>query len=92
MREGRRNLGCTPLVKDGHISCKVGFAAKVHAEENADDLDGASLRVISVVTQQNEYVGDRRRKSRNYGSAQATITPVSQVNFILMIKLVINNE
>ena len=40
------------LVKDGHISCKVGFAAKVHAEENAADLDGAFLRVISVVTQQ----------------------------------------
>ncbi len=40
------------LVNDGHISWKVGFAAKVHAEENADDLDGAFLRVILVVTQQ----------------------------------------
>ena len=68
------------LVKDGYISCKVGFAAKVHAEENADDLDGAFLRVISVMTQQNEYVGDRRRMYRNYGSAQATIIPVSQVS------------
>ena len=68
------------LVKDGHISCKVGFAAKVHAEENAVDLDGAFLRVISVVTQQNEYVGDRRRMYRNYGSTQATIIPVSQVS------------
>ena len=28
--------------------CKVGFAAKVHTEENADDLDGAFLRVIFV--------------------------------------------
>ena len=68
------------LVKDGHISCKVGFAAKVHAEENADDLDGGFLRVISVVTQQNEYVGDRRLMYRNYRSAQATIIPVSQVS------------
>jgi hypothetical protein len=68
------------LVKDGHISCKVGFAAKIHAEENADNLDGAFLRVISVVTQQNECVGDRRRMYRNYGSAQATVIPASQVS------------
>ena len=46
------------LVKDGHISYKVGFARKVHADENADDLDGAFLRVIFVGTQQSEYLGD----------------------------------
>ena len=73
-------LGCTPLVKDGHISCKVGFAAKVHTEENVYDLDGAFLRVILVVTQQNEYVGDRHRMYRNYESTQATIIHVSQVS------------
>jgi hypothetical protein len=39
------------LVKDGHMSYKVGNSAKVHAKEKADNLDGAFLRVISVVTQ-----------------------------------------
>ena len=67
-------------MKDGHISCKVGFAAKVHAEENADDPDGEFFRVSTVVTQQNEYVGDMCRMYRNYGSAQATTIPVSQVS------------
>ena len=68
------------LVKDIHISCKVGFAAKVHTEENVYDLDGEFLRVILVVTPQNEYVGYRHCMYRNYGSAQATIIPVSQVS------------
>ncbi len=65
---------------DGHSSCKVGIAAKVNAEENADDLDGALFYVISVVTQQNEYVRERHCMYRNYGSAKATIIPVSQVS------------
>jgi hypothetical protein len=31
------------LVKDGHISCKVGFAAKIHAEENADNHPSSQI-------------------------------------------------
>ena len=68
------------LVKVAHISCKVGSVAKVHTEENADYLDGAFLRVISVVTQQDKYVIDKCRMYRNYGSVQATIIPVSEVS------------
>jgi hypothetical protein len=58
------------FVKDGHISSKFSFAAKAHAEENADDLDGTIWRVISFVNQQSEYVGERCRMYTNYGSAQ----------------------
>ncbi len=61
------------LVKDGIDTCKVGFAAKKHAEKDAEFLDGLFLRVTKVITKESVAVEDRRRMYQNYGSAQAII-------------------
>ncbi len=74
------------------MDSKVGFAAKVHAEENADDPDGEFFRVSTIVTQQNEYVGDMCRMYRNFGSAQATTFLFHKCLFSLMFKLIFDSE
>jgi hypothetical protein len=61
------------LVKDCIDTCKVGFAAKKHAEKDAEFLDGLFLRVTKVITKESVAVEDRRRMYQNYGSAQAII-------------------
>jgi hypothetical protein len=54
-------------------ACKVGVAAKQHAEDAAAELDGTYLRVQSVATCNNEDISYRCRMYKNYGSAQAVI-------------------
>ena len=65
------------LVQDGLDTCKVGFAAKCHAEKNAEFLYVLFLQVTSVITTDNAAVEDHHGMYTNYGSAQAMIIPES---------------
>ena len=65
------------LVRDGLDTCKVGFAAKCHAEKDAEFLEGLFFQVTSVITTESAAVEDCHRLYTNYGSAQAMIIPES---------------
>ena len=55
------------LVRDGLDTCKVGFAAKCHAEKDAEFLNGLFLQVTSIITTESAAVEDRHRMYTNYG-------------------------
>ena len=66
------------LACNGICTCKVGYASKNHAKEDANLLDGKYVVVTHVVITQDLDIAQHCHMYGHYGSATVRVTTQSQ--------------